>query len=272
VGKKKVTLKKEKTEDKNFFHKLTDSLKLVKNNKLLFLFVIILTIIYIGASVAVMTYYWVDAATHQAAVFNYIDSIPLDNPLNSPLGSDPLQIYDEINGVKNAFIMMGVYLLLLALLINGSSWLLVKLIRSKDGIIEFIKSYLAVFFVYACLFGLFLYLTVKSYFENAMNGAPNTILNLVGWLCLVILAYLYFISVGLATNSKLKEIPLKTLKNSIKIFTAFPTYILAMVLAAGFGYLINYFLEGSLFMLLFSIIMLFISIAYNKVLFSSEFE
>lgn len=280
--KKRFSMQKKKTaalrkkdkisKNKNFIQKLSNSFFLIKNNKLLFFFVILLTIIYLGASLGVMTYYWIDAARHEEAVFGYIESIPLDDPLSSPLGADPLKAYEEIRGVKEALSLMAVFLMLSHLLINGASWLLVKLMRSKDGIIEFIKSYVAVSLVYIVLFLTLTYITFTKAFANAMEGQSNTALNIIGWICIIVLSYFYFISLGLSTNSKLKEIPLKTLKNAMKPLTTLPTYLLSITSVLLFGFLIYYFLEGNFFILLFSVIMLFFSLAYNKVLFSCEFE
>ncbi len=263
---------KKNSPSKTFLSKLSDSFRLIKNNKFLFSLTVILTIIYVAVSVAIMAHYWVEASAHQEAVFGYIDSIPLDDPTKSPLGSDPLMVYKEIDAAKNALIMMGLFILLATFFIDGTAWLLVKFMRSKDEIFEFLKSYIAIFFLFMALFGSLIYFTFKIAFSDALSNSPNRIVNIIGWILLLILLYLYFIAMALVTNSKLKEIPLKLFKNSIKLFTSVPTYALSLFLIIFFGYFTVYFLEGNLFMLSLSIIMFFVSLAYSKVLFSSQFE
>ena len=261
-----------KVKEPLFFQKIIQSYSVIKQNKLLFGATVLATLICISLMIFVIFIFSLSAIENLQNVFGYIESIPVDDPFAGPLGEDPLSIYQSIEGAKQALLGLGLFLVLLGLVMGGLNWLLTKFMVSKKKTLDFVRDYAVVFLSYVVPFGLLFYYTTKTSVNNALNGTPNPWLNLVTWILLLVVLYFYGISLGLTTNSKLKDIPQKTLRNAKNFTLTIPVYLVSLVLVVLFGVLINFFLEKSFLGLMLAILLFLASIAYSWVLFAVSFE
>ncbi len=267
--------KKKSGNEEGFLKKIKRSFTLIKENKFMFFLVFFSTIIFITSALMIVSYYTIEAVTHQQVVLDYLSNLDTQgDPMASPLGTDPLFIYQEIAATKKAFLLLGTFLLADFLILNGLVWFLVKLIREKSRKLEFLKSYSIVFFTYLILMALTIYPAYRIFFTNTDTAisTPMMIVGLILTAVLLMLLYLYGISISLTTNSTLLEIPKKTLKNAKKIWIALPTFLIPLALVSLLLYLINAYYDTSELILSISLILIFLIAAYSRVLFSSVFD
>lgn len=261
-----------KDKKENFYSNLKVSFNLIKDNKLLFALLFLTVALFLGLSLLAIAIYSVETAQHQDAVLAYLDTIQTTDPVANPMGENPLFIYEEIEAAKRSTYLLFGYLALFTLVINGLSWFIVKLMINRKGKLEFLKSYLAVFFFYGVIGSLFVYFAFKTASDFALSGKPMLALNIITWILTILLVYTYSISAGLMANSRLKEIPKKLWQNSLKPMITLPTLLIAGLLVSGASYMLYFFNEKNEFMIYLALILLFLSIAYNKVLFASQFK
>ena len=278
MGKKLVKPVKKEDQEldieySNFFHRLKNSFLLIKNNKLLFSLLCILTFVYIATSVFLLFYYTTDVFENQKVVIDYLSNVSESQIISGDLGPEPLIVYNHMLLWKKAFYTL-IFTLSSSVLIFGIIlWGIVNFMKRKLTFRNFLLNYFVVQLVYFIPFILIFYFSFNQYFENALGGETSAYVTLLSWIALFIIGYLYFISLGLTTNSILRDIFRKTFRLSIKPLIVLPTYLLSLSLIIGSFYLIYLFNEiyDNFYLLGTSLILFFIVFAYTKILFAEEF-
>ncbi|MBR9690401.1 hypothetical protein GOV08_01830 [Candidatus Woesearchaeota archaeon] len=258
-------------KDENFLDKLKRSLHIINKNKRLFIILIVSTIIMVLLTTLITYKYSLSAITHQQEVFDYINSINTTNPTQS-LGEDPLEIYRHIQGVKTALITMSILLGIAFFIFSGINWGITKLMTKKKDFKEYLKAFSATFIAYAVPFSIFFYLTFKLAFRTAAGEISIPGINALSWIFLLIILYFFYISLALTTNTKLSDIPKKTLKNALNFKITAPVFLSTIFLVSLFSYSIFLFAEGNFILLLMLIFLQLTTLSFSKVLFAVSFD
>lgn len=285
VGMKKIVVEKKGKVSKNistdidkgylnFFYRLKNSFLLIKNNKLWFTLLSFSTLFYLSIFVFLLYYFTMIIFEHQQIVLDYLTTISEADIIAGNLGPDPLAVYNHMQLWKQSFYMLIFWLSITILFIGGALWGIVNQMKKKIKFTRFLLNYFATQFIYFIPFIAIFYFSFNQYFEAAMGGESNQYITFFSWIGLFVVSYIYYISLGLTTNSTtLKELFKKTFKLSIKPLITFPTYVLALSLIVGISYLIYFFNEvyDNFYLLGFSLLIFIFALAYVKLLFAEEF-
>lgn len=281
---KKEILKKDNStiEEIGFFKRFKNSFYTIKENKLLFSALSFLMLAYLSAFVFLYNLFISKFYEYGKDIIDYIDLLAMNaNSLSQNnleflnQGPDPLKIYQaEITLLKVTLLFIVIGLIAL-LLFEGISWLIITLMRKKISVKTYLKNFFVIHLAYIPLFFIFFAFSLNKSFEYALNGEPNLALNIITSLIFLVVLYFYFISLALTTSVKtLKELFFKTLKLSIKVTITTPTYLISLVLILILFSLIyiQFLVYEMVWTGIITLILMFMALAYIRVLLASMFE
>ncbi len=261
---------------------LKESFLLIKKNKGIFLLIFFLQALFFSLVIMANAYYVPKIVQGMEAAIGYAEALNI-NPQDvnvgmlqkkNPLGNDPLLIsrnYKEI--IKNSLLLLLSVFAIFAL-INGLAWYLASNIGKSKSLFSLknLLPYLLKFFVVAMVLSAFLYIfsynlanIVSSSFLSAkpMNFIP---------LLLIATVAIYFIYISIPLLGKIK--PRSLAKSSFSIGTkkfipVIISYLVILVLITASLFLIFYFVEMNLFLLLIAVLLSVSVFAWAKIYFSA---
>ena len=257
---------------------LQETFALIWKNKLLFVLLFILQIIFF-VILSLITYKYVPKMVEsQKAIEDYMSSLKLDEPSvsssilqqKSILGDDPLMISRNFNEIAKNFRIYLIYVFILMIIFISTAWSITNKMINKNNFKQSAKNFLKIsvvlLFYLGLIFAFFFSLLNISFTEIAADGKNIITKYIIFLLVSIALAYFMFISLSLTYRIEFKNIVQKTLSVGIKkIHYIFLVYFINIFLFIIAIILLYYFIEKNLFILLFSLILMIFSFIFGRI-------
>jgi len=193
---------------------IEESLKIIKKNKKLFLFIFILQFLFFVLLTLINQFYFVGILQSTENIMQYMDSINVDPQTatlevlgqKNPLGDDPLFISENYNNIFRNLFLLLFFSFIIFVLVNGFIWYLITNLNKKNSI-KNIFNYLSKFFIISLILFVFIvlliYNSINISFSEFLQTNPK---NFIPFLLLTIIAiYFIFISIPLLVKKFTKE-------------------------------------------------------------------
>ncbi len=259
------------------FSSITESFTLIWKNKLLFILLFILQIVFFVIFSYINLTHQTKILENTKTITDYLSQQKLDDisvtenilQQKSILGDDPLIISRNFNEIVKNFRLYLIYIFILFVFFISINWTLTnKLIHSmniKKSIKIFLKNliissfYLGLVFVF--LFSL-INISITDLAETSKLFQKYAIFLVLS----LILLYFMFVSIALLYKIEFKKIVQKTLVIGIKkIHYIIAAYFINIFLFTVSIFLFYYFIEKNLFILLLSILLLIFSFVFGRI-------
>lgn len=267
------------------FGSLKSSLTLIWKNKLWFMLLFILEILFF-AILSVLGYnYQTKIVEHSNAIFEYISNLKLDEAAvaenilqkKNLLGDDPLLISREFNEVLKNFrlLLLSVFISLLVFL--SFAWAMTSKVvyrfSYKKAAMLYSKIFAILLFYLGLIFAFFYYLLNLSLSQIILQTSMLLTKYILFIVISTALLYFMFISLSIAHKTELKNIAQKTLVVGIrKVHYVLSVYAINLFLLALSFIIFFKFFEQSIFVLFFSTILLIFSTVFGRFLMIKTFE
>ncbi len=257
---------------------LAESFSAIWKNKLFFLLLFVLEVIFLSALFYVSITYIPKMLESAQAMTDYMNQQKFDdltvasNILHqkSILGDDPLAITRNFNEITKNFRIYFAYVFILLAIFLSVSWIFTFKFINKSNL-KISKKILfgilaVVLFYIAIIFALFHFLLNISILEAAYDTSKIFIKYALFVLFTPIIAYFMYISLSLSYNTDLKDIVQKTLGIGIrKIHYMLVIYFINIFLFIISVYLISYFIDRNFFIVFFSIILMISGFIFGRI-------
>lgn len=257
---------------------LKESFAAILRDKRLFLLLFVLQIFFFVILFLLNNVYIPKIVISAQAITDYLSKQNLDEAAvtsnllqqKSILGDDPLSISRNFNDILKNFRFYLVYSFLLLVIFGSISWPITKKIIHKSDIKQlignFFKNLVVLLFYLGLIFSFFFSLLNISFTELAMEGQNFLIKYIVFLIFSIILIYFMFISLSLLHNTNLSNIVQKTLIIGVKkVHYILTAYFINIFLFSISIFLLYYFLEKSLFVLFFSLVLIIFSFVFGRI-------
>lgn len=257
---------------------LKESFAAILRDKRLFLLLFVLQIFFFVILFLLNNVYIPKIVISAQAITDYLSKQNLDEAAvtsnllqqKSILGDDPLSISRNFNDILKNFRFYLVYSFLLLVIFGSISWPITKKIIHKSDIKQlignFFKNLVVLLFYLGLIFSFFFSLLNISFTELAMEGQNFLIKYIVFLIFSIILIYFMFISLSLLHNTNLSNIVQKTLIIGVKkVHYILSAYFINIFLFSISIFLLYYFLEKSLFVLFFSLVLIIFSFVFGRI-------
>ncbi len=263
---------------KFILNSLKESFMSIWKNKLLFIGLFILQIIFFAVLSSISYNYITKILTNAKGITDYVSQQKLDeasvasNILNQKniLGDEPLSISRNFNEMKKNFKIYLINIFLLLAIFMSLVWSitqrLIHNINLKKFTGIFLKNLVVLIFFLGLIFTFFLLL-----FDISLTGIAEQSTKILTrfipfMIFLVIFAYFIFISIPLSFSTGLGNIVQRTLIFGVrKIHYILTVYLVNILLIALSLILLYFFIEKSLLILLFSIALLTFSFIFGRI-------
>jgi len=261
-----------------FIESLKESLSLAWKNKSLFILLFILQIAFLIVFSFVNLAYQTKILEKAMAITDYMSQQKLDEATvassmlqqKNILGDDPLSISRNFNEILKTFRLYLAYVFLLLIVFTAVSWVVTNSLINKNSFIGLTKNFFKIFVVVLFYLGL-IFLFYFSLLNISLIGiaaqGPKLLANYAIFsIFSTILVYFMFVSLSLTHNTELKNIVQETLRIGIKKphYIA-AVYLICISLFALPLFLLFYFIEKNLFILLLSIILAVSSFVLGRI-------
>ncbi len=258
------------------FNSLKESFLLIQKNKLLFIFLCILQIIFFTIFSSLTFTYFPKIMNNVNEIVNYLNQQRLDemsmtsNILQQKdiLGEDPLSISRNFNEMLWNFRMYLIYLFIVFIVFISITWSLIHKMIYKNKFKSLIKIFIKIIIVSSIYLGLIFFLFISLINVTLLDLAESTKLltKLITFLFFsMLLLYFMFISISLLQNVKLRDVVQKTLFIGIKkIHYLFMVYFINIFLLALSIFLLLYS-DENIFLLFLSIVLLISTIVLGRI-------
>lgn len=258
-----------------------ESFLLIKKNKMVFLLIFVLQILFFSLVIMANAYYMPQILQSTKNAIDYAEALNI-NPQaanidilqkKNPLGDDPLLIsrnYNEI--IKNSlFLLLSVFAIFA--LIDGLVWYLASNIGKSKKLFSLkdVLSYLLGFFIVALVSSAFLYI----FAYNLVNIAFSSFLSVkpVDFILLLLVAataiYFTYIAIPILSKIKLRNLAKSSFSIGTKNFIpVIMSYLIILILMIASLFLIFYLIELNLFLLLIAVLLSIFVFAWAKIYFS----
>lgn len=258
---------------------LKDSFKSFWKNKILFLFLFILQIIFFSLFLLVNYHYQSKIIESSNAIFGYLSAQKMDElsiadnllQQKSILGDDPLIISRNFNEIIRNFRLYAIWIFALLVVFSSFSWTLTNKF-SKNLNLEQLSSIffrnLAVLLFYLGLIFLFLFSLLNiSIMQLTTESSPFFAKLMVFIIISIILSYFMLVSLSLAGKFDLKNIVQKTLVVGIKkIHYVLAAYFINILFLAIPAFFAHYFFERNAFVFFMALIIIIFSLVFGRIL------
>lgn len=257
---------------------LKESFAAILRDKRLFLLLFVLQIFFFVILFLLNNVYIPKIVISAQAITDYLSKQNLDEAAvtsnllqqKSILGDDPLSISRNFNDILKNFRFYLVYSFLLLVIFGSISWPITKKIIHKSDIKQlignFFKNLVVLLFYLGLIFSFFFSLLNISFTELAMEGQNFLIKYIVFLIFSIILIYFMFISLSLLHNTNLSNIVQKTLIIGVKkVHYILTAYFINIFLFSISIFLLYYFLEKSLFVLFFLLVLIIFSFVFGRI-------
>ena len=264
---------------------LKESLKLIWKNKLWFMLLFVLEILFFAALSIASYNYQIKIVEHSNSIFDYISKLKLDDAAvadnflqqKSVLGNDPLLISREFNEILKNFRLLLLSIFISLVVFLSFAWTITIKIIHKLNVKNLAKHYLgilAVLLFYLGLIFIFFYFLLNLSLSNIVLQTSMLITKyILFFIVVVVLLYFMFISLSIVQKTGFKNIVQKTLIIGIKkIHYVLGIYAINLILSALSVVLFFKFFEESVFVLFFSIILLMFTLIFGRFLMINAFE
>src|SRR3989344_7271141 len=250
------------------FSSLKESFTLIWKSKPLFALLLILQIAFFVLFSMISYNYVPKMIEGQKAIEEYLSNIKFDeasvaaNMLERKniLGDDPLLISRNFNEIVGNFRLYLIYIFILLVFSISVFWAITSKIIHKISLKQLTKIFLKIFIVALSYLGL-IFIFFFSLLNVSLTGVAEESAKLLTkyvpfFIFSIILVYFMFVSISLLHETKLKNIVQETLKIGIKkIHYVLAAYLINIFLFIISIFLMYYFIERNLFILLVSIIL-----------------
>lgn len=249
---------------------LINTLKAIRNNKLLFLGLLFLQILFIIIISVVSYQYFIDIQTNIRGVMEPIEEGNYD-PTSIEEGQlftdDALIIYQSYRSLAKNVIKLSAWLLGLFIIFNGSLWIFSHwFFIEKKKASDFFRSILK--YISTTIIFLLPYLIIGYFFLKMMlkrNISLSEVKVLIQIVLAIFLVFYFFMTTAfsLVNIRSWKHFLKRWYRVSIrKIYHSLPLFLLNLILITGSFYLMSIFIDDNTFflMMLFSITFLIILI------------
>ncbi|MBI2653997.1 hypothetical protein HYX02_04255 [Candidatus Woesearchaeota archaeon] len=255
-----------------------ESFSAIWKNKLLFLLLFILQLVFFALISYVNLNYQTKILESAKAITDYLNKQQLDeaslakNVLEqkSILGDDPLSVSRNFNEMLKNFREYLIYLFLLLLLFISIMWALthglIHKINFKKTLKNLLKIFVVLLFYLSLIFLFFFSLFNISIADITMESSTFFVKYLVFLIFSVILAFFMFVSLALAGKTELGKIVQKTLSVGIKkIHYVLLVYFINIALLIIPVILIYDFIEKNQIVLFASIALFILVIIFSRI-------
>ena len=257
---------------------LKESFTLIWKSKSLFVLLFILQIIFFIIFFYINLTYQTKIIQSSNEIFEYLSKQKLDelsvsdNLLQQKniLGDDPLIISRNFNEILKNFRFYLVYVFILLIFFISLSWTLTNKLTHKTNFRQLTKLFFRIFVMllfYLGLIFLFFFSLLNIPLSELASVTSQLLTKYVPFLIfLIILLYFMFISIALLYKIKSKNVVQKTLLIGIKkAHYVLAVYFINIFLFTISIFLLYYFIEKNLFILLLSIILMIFSFVFGRI-------
>ena len=257
---------------------LKETLAMIWKNKSLFLLLLVLQIVFFAVFFFVTYAYIPKIIQSVQSITSYLDNQKLDEASvtasvmqkKSVLGDDPLSISRNFNEIARNFKTYLFYVFVFLAFFISISWTATNKLVHKDNYRKLLKYFLKISIISLFCLGLifFFFFSLMSIPLTQIAAEESKLYTkYTPFLAFsAILAYFMFVSLALANKTRLKNIVQRTLAIGIRKFHyIIPVYFINLFLFASSAVLLFYFIEGSLFVLFLSLILMIFSFAFGRI-------
>ena len=253
---------------------LKESLTLIWKSKLIFILLFFLQIIFFISFSLISYNYTPKIIESQKAIYEYVSNLKQDEisiaedilQQKNILGEDPLLITRNFNEIVKNFKLYLTYIFILLVIFTSISWTITFRLIYGKMFLPLAKTSFILLFYLGLIFLFFYSLFNISFNEIAVEGTKIFTKYIPFLIFSIILIYFMFISLSLINKTELKEIVQKTLKIGIKkAHYILAAYFISILFFALSIFLLIYFIEKNLFILLLSIILLIFSFVFGRI-------
>lgn len=255
-----------------------ESLALIWKNKSLFALLLALQIVFFVLFSMISYNYVPKMVESEQAIAEYLSSLKLDEgsvaaniaERKNLLGDDPLLISRNFSEIVRNFRLYLIYIFILFVFSISVFWAITNKIAFKTSIKKLIKAFLKIFIValfYLGLIFIFFFLLLNVSLMGVAEESTKLLTKYVPFLIFsVILVYFMFVSISLLHRTELKNIVQETLKIGVKkIHYVLAAYLINLFLFIISIFLMYYFIEKNLFVLLLSMLLIIFSFVFGRI-------
>ena len=257
---------------------LRESLASAWKNKMLFIFLFLLQLIFFSVFSVVNYYYQSKIIQSSNEIFDYLSRQKLDelsvadNLLQQKniMGEDYMLISRNFNDITRNFRVYMAYVFVLLVIFSSVSWTLTNQffgsinIKKLSRILS--RNFIVLLFYLGIIFLFFFSLLNVSIMQLTADTSKLFTKYIVFLGASIILAYFMFISLSLANRAELRNIAQKTLIIGIKkAHYVLPAYVINILLFAVPAFLSYRFIESP-FILFSSLILIVFSFVFGRML------
>ena len=265
------------------FTSLKESFSLIWKNKFLLFLLMVSQVLFFIIFFTISYHYQTKIIENANTIFDYLSQLKLDEAAitsnilqqKSILGEDPLMISRNFNEIVKNFRIYLIYAFILLVVFTSINWTITiwmvfeknfSLKRKNFFINIFLKNiiilsfYLGLIFLFFfSLFNISLTEFVSMFSQILTKYVPFFIISLI-------LSYFMFVSLSLLHKIDLKNLVQKTLIIGIKkAHYILAVYFVNIFLFSVSIFLLYYFIEKNLFVLLLSMILMIISFIFGRI-------
>ena len=257
---------------------LKETFASIWKNKSLIILLFILQIVFLILFSFISYNYIQKMVKSQMAIEDYLSNIKLDeisvasNMLEqkSILGDDPLLISRNFNEIVKNFRIYLIYIFILLVFSASLFWAITNKMMHKLGFKELMGNFLNIFVIllfYLSLIFAFFFSLLNISLTGVAAESSKLLTKYVPFLIFsIILLYFMFVSMSLTHSTELKNIVQKTLKIGVKkMHYIVSVYFINVLLFAVSIFLLYYFMERNLFILLLSMILILFSFIFGRI-------
>lgn len=257
---------------------LKESFILIRKNKVLFVLLFALQIIFFVIFSFINLSYQTKILESAKAITDYMSQQQLDEASvassileqKSILGDDPLSISRNFKDIVKNFRLYLFYLFLLLIFFTSLNWSVTNKLIHKNNFKQltrnFFNNLIVLLFYFGLIFAFFFSLINISISQIAAEGTKFLAKYYVFLLFSAVLAYFMFVSIALLHKIELKNIVQKTLGIGLKkMHYVLAVYFINIFLFAVSIFLLYYFIEKNLFILLLSIILMIFIFVFGRI-------
>lgn len=257
---------------------LRESFAAIKKNRLLFVFLIALEIIFLAAFFFINLAYQTKILENAKAIADYISQQQLDEAsisLNmlqqkSILGDDPLSIRRNLDAILENFRLYLTYMFAVLAAFGAAGWAITHKLINATNFRHLIKDFFKILAILVFCLGLiflFFFSLINISFASAAMDSAKLLAKYIPFLIFsAVLAYFMLVSAALAHRTELKSIVQKALSIGVrKAHYILGACFINLFLFAASLLLLYYSIEKNLFIALISIILLVFSFVFGRI-------
>jgi len=260
------------------FSSIKESFKTIKKNKMVFLVLFLLQLLFFSLMFFVNLYY---QPKIMDSVINVMDYVSKQNPEDGEniLGEDPLMIHRNYEDMFYNLRLMAVWCFFIFVFVNGSIFYLIsKLIYDKKFNFKICfekgKENTKEFFIYLLKFGvacLIFFLLIFSFLYSTFKGSLFSIVNSIGLFnagyLLIVFALAYFMYLAFSLLYKIKKNIFRKLFDVgiKKTHIILLTYLINLVIILILFLLVTLLIEANLILITLVILLSILAFVWSKI-------